>query len=256
MSYSIYKHTCPNGKVYIGLTSRNPEVRWNYGCGYPNNSHFASAIKLYGWGNIAHEVLITGLSKEEATEAERKLIAEYRSTDREKGYNISEGGIGGFLGGHHTEEAKRKISEASKAHGMPESLRRAWKEIAVAKRKQVSVYNTKGELLYDCESICEAASLTGVSTALVTSCCKGRYRQMKGFVFTYKGEPFPKQSHRNIPICQYTKDGKFVKEYSTAKEAAKALGVAQTHITSCCNGKEPFCKGYKFYYSTDLERRS
>ena len=29
--YSVYKHTAPNGKVYIGITSRKPEYRWNNG---------------------------------------------------------------------------------------------------------------------------------------------------------------------------------------------------------------------------------
>jgi hypothetical protein len=26
--YTLYKHTAPNGKVYIGITSRKPESRW------------------------------------------------------------------------------------------------------------------------------------------------------------------------------------------------------------------------------------
>lgn len=33
--YFLYKHTFPNGKVYIGITSRvNPERRWLGGRGY------------------------------------------------------------------------------------------------------------------------------------------------------------------------------------------------------------------------------
>lgn len=29
MNYSVYKHTAPNGKIYIGITSMKPENRWN-----------------------------------------------------------------------------------------------------------------------------------------------------------------------------------------------------------------------------------
>lgn len=33
-SYTVYKHTSPSGKVYIGITCRKPEYRWNHGKGY------------------------------------------------------------------------------------------------------------------------------------------------------------------------------------------------------------------------------
>lgn len=33
-SYTVYKHTSPSGKVYIGITKKKPEYRWNHGRGY------------------------------------------------------------------------------------------------------------------------------------------------------------------------------------------------------------------------------
>lgn len=30
----VYKHTFPNGKVYIGITGQEPYKRWKYGNGY------------------------------------------------------------------------------------------------------------------------------------------------------------------------------------------------------------------------------
>lgn len=56
MSYSIYKHTFPNGKVYIGVTSLAPERRWgNNGHNYLhktddryNQPLIANAINKYG----------------------------------------------------------------------------------------------------------------------------------------------------------------------------------------------------------------
>lgn len=35
--YTVYKHISPSNKVYIGITSRKPELRWRKGNGYYNN---------------------------------------------------------------------------------------------------------------------------------------------------------------------------------------------------------------------------
>ena len=66
MNYSVYKHTCPSGKVYIGITMQKPEIRWNKGLGYKKQDYFYKAILKYGWDNIKHEVLYKDLSKAEA----------------------------------------------------------------------------------------------------------------------------------------------------------------------------------------------
>lgn len=74
-SYSVYMHTCPNSKKYIGITCRNPLYRWNHGNGYRRNEHFFRAIVKYGWDNIKHEILFDGLTEEEAEQKEKVLIA-------------------------------------------------------------------------------------------------------------------------------------------------------------------------------------
>lgn len=92
MSYTVYKHTAPNGKVYIGITSNKLNVRWRNGDGYKQNKHFYSAILKCGWENMKHEVLFSGLTKETAAQKEMELIAQYKSNQREYGYNNSIGG--------------------------------------------------------------------------------------------------------------------------------------------------------------------
>jgi group I intron endonuclease len=110
MPYSVYKHTAPNGKVYIGITRKRPEKRWLNGKGYPNNYHFSNAIMFYGWANIKHDILLSGLTKAEAQEAEIKFIALYESMNPDKGYNLTRGGDGNW--GHvPSSEAKRKTSQ-------------------------------------------------------------------------------------------------------------------------------------------------
>lgn len=34
MSYVVYKHISPSGRVYIGITKQKPEYRWNHGKNY------------------------------------------------------------------------------------------------------------------------------------------------------------------------------------------------------------------------------
>lgn len=125
--YTVYKHTSPSGKVYIGITSKTVEERWQKGRGYKGQV-FYYAIQKYGWDNIKHEIIATGLTKEEAENMEIDLIAKYKSTNARHGYNVQNGGSGiGKMsektkeklriinkGRIVTEETKRKISMANK----------------------------------------------------------------------------------------------------------------------------------------------
>lgn len=108
--YSIYKHTTPNGKVYIGMTGRKAQERWDNGHGYHSQRFFWSAIQKYKWINIKHEILYDNLTKDEAYKIEIQLIDLYDSTNRNKGYNLSTGGDGGATGTILSDETKKKMS--------------------------------------------------------------------------------------------------------------------------------------------------
>ena len=53
----------------------------------------------------------------------------------------------------------------------------------------------------------------------------------------------------SIPIKQFTKDGKFIREWIGAGEAGKQLGIPSTHITSCCKDKRKSAGGFVWKYS-------
>lgn len=57
-TYTVYMHTCPNDKVYIGITKRKPSVRWNNGKGYQHNEYFSRAIEKYGWESFKHDISV------------------------------------------------------------------------------------------------------------------------------------------------------------------------------------------------------
>lgn len=123
--YCVYKHTAPNEKVYIGITSQKPEKRWENGNGYKRNILFFKAIKKYGWDAFKHEILAEGLDKTAAEEMEIRLIKELKANNPKYGYNIENGG--NTLGTHSAETLK-KMSEAQKGeknhmYGKPSPMR-------------------------------------------------------------------------------------------------------------------------------------
>lgn len=86
-NYCVYKHTFPNGKVYIGITN-DTNRRWDDGFGYQENKKMFRDIVLYGWRNISHEIIKNGICKAEATALERSMIRSYCNNGKENVYNI------------------------------------------------------------------------------------------------------------------------------------------------------------------------
>lgn len=92
--YCLYVHTnLINKKKYVGVTKREPKKRWDNGHGYYSNKEFYNDILKYGWDNFTHEVLLKNLSKDEASEMEKKYIKEYSSNKKKYGYNHTTGGL-------------------------------------------------------------------------------------------------------------------------------------------------------------------
>lgn len=185
--YCVYKHTSPRGKVYIGITGQRPEERWQGGLGYRHNEYFFRAILKYGWENFKHEILHTGLSKDEACAAEVALIASHRSTEKAYGYNIT----GGGETFKHSPESIQKMRENRKGKGMyPRSA---------AARQRISEHHAGGTApvkvvclttgkIY--ASINDAARDTGVDKNPISRCCRGvkHYNTAGGLRWSYYNE--------------------------------------------------------------------
>lgn len=52
----------------------------------------------------------------------------------------------------------------------------------------------------------------------------------------------------NKPIMQFSKNGKFIREYPSIVNAAKEMGCTKQAIQQCVSGKCETCKGYKWEY--------
>lgn len=227
-TYTVYKHTCPNGKVYIGITGRNPKERWNYGNGYSNNKHFQNAIKKYGWKNIKHQILFDELTKEEAEQKEIELISFYRSTYEQFGYNIDSGGN---CNKSHSNETKRKISNSLIGHEVTNETR----------IKNSVVLEAFGEKL----TIFEWAEKTGIKPQTIWARVNkyGKTAEQALSVKEFRGEKTKRC------VVQIDKNGKKINEFESATKAEKETGVC--HIGMCCNGKRKTSGGYVWKWFDD-----
>lgn len=75
-----------------------------------------------------------------------------------------------FYGKHHTEETKKKLSEANKGKGT----------------KKVLQYTIEGEFVKEWPSIVEIQRELGVCGQNISSCCRGKVKTIKGFIWKYK----------------------------------------------------------------------
>lgn len=238
MIYTLYMHINRiNGKKYIGITSRPVKYRWGRGSYYAEHLPIGRAIRKYGWDNFEHVVILEDLTEEEAKRWEVELIREWKTQDREYGYNICAGGDG-VTGWHPSEETKKKISEAAIAQKRfgernPNYGNRWTDEMrsAASKRKKGNVSKEARH------KISESA--------------KRRIGEKNSFF----GKKHSEKTKKRLAELRYRKvkqidaDGNIIKIYNSIKEAAKNAGVSGTAVSNCCRGITQTCHGYRWEYA-------
>lgn len=229
--YCVYRHTSPSGKVYIGITCQNPIRRWAHGHGYRNNPYFSRAITKHGWDTFTHEILFSDLSIEDACEKEIELIRFHKSNDENYGYNISSGGEFPGTGRKHTEDARRKMSEATRGE------KATWygKKLSEEHRRKMSeAHKGRAHSLEQRRRNSESQ--------------KGERNHNYGKHLSEDTRRKMSESHRKYTIVQMTFEGEILATYPTTAMAAKTLGCSKNTIGNACNGRRPQALGYKWKY--------
>ena len=207
----VYKHTFPNGAVYIGKTNIKPEDRWLNGWGYKQCPLMFNAILKYGWDNVEHEIIEDNLTEKEALELEEKLITEYAlhstlctDTSTESSteqctmlYNIKS-----IPPQYIASETSHFIStlKPTTEHKLVDiPLRTRYKEYIIPITNKpsdkticpIDVYTVDGRYICTYPSAKIASSELNVNHGDIISCCRGkksdgkpRY-QAKGYIFRY-----------------------------------------------------------------------
>jgi len=60
---------------------------------------------------------------------------------------------------------------------------------------------------------------------------------------------YGKDCPNSKPILQYSKDGKFIREWDCARDAQRKLGINNQSISSCAKGKRLSAGGYRWKYA-------
>lgn len=182
----IYKVTSLiNGMTYIGQTNRSIEERWKEHCkpALRTRSYLSNAIQKYGKENFKIEELAKASSQEELDLLEDKVISEL-NTLFPNGYNLRHGGMGGKL----SDEAKVKVSKASKGRvksaATKEKLRKANIGRPNINARPVIGTNIKtGEIIRLKNPM---AMPERFHYNCVHRCAKGERKQHKGFTWKYE----------------------------------------------------------------------
>lgn len=197
-----------NGKIYIGITGRKPEDRWQNGKGYKYNTHFWNAIQKYGWDGFEHVILNNNLTKEEARLKEIEYIKLYNTTNQDKGYNLKRGG---------------DLSTAPTV-------------------KQYDRFS--GEFLYEWDCTVSAEKSLGIPNADISAVCNGIVKTAHDFYFSYEylGEYLPSSIYEWIntndcytPVAQYDLSGNFIQKFNSIVDARSFLGLKDNEYINLNN---------------------
>ena len=237
--YCVYCHVTPSGKRYIGI-SKDPVKRWNSGKGYVKNYHFFRAINKYGWENIDHDILESGLTAEEAKTKERELIEFYKTTDRKNGYNLRDGGDGSFSSYSRALMSKHRIGNTNSAG----------RELSSETKTKIS------DSLKDYYNGCEGTFLGKHHTAETILKLKNRSvsdetrKRMSKNHANVKGKNNPAAR----AVYQYSVDGVLIHRYDCITQAARENGIDNSSIGKCCHGKKKTAGGYVWKFANDVKR--
>lgn len=255
-NFCVYKHTSPSGKVYIGITCQNPLRRWRDGKGYRQNEHFTNAILKYGWDNFKHEILFTGLTKEEACRIEIELIDEYGSADMDKGYNQSLGGDHGEYG----EETRRKISartadlwqnpdyrahmsEAHKGKGIS-----GWNHTEEAKAKMSAAVLTRCQNPDYRERLSRSAKKRASSSDEQKRLSANAHKLWSVDSKREYLRAIKKGNHNRAKKVQCVETGVI---YTSTKAAAASVGASRDAIGQVCRGEREMSHGFHWRFYDD-----
>ena len=251
--WSLYKHTFPNGKIYIGITSVPVKARWDNGYGYSTQPLIFNAIRKYRWENIKHEVLFTNLLEAEAKQKEQELIEFYHSYYLDPlgpGYNMTRGGDGGrTIDVKQVEELYNKglncVEIAQKLNCYCESVRKILHNLGYKvwrAKRSVNQYDIEGNYIKTYAILHnKLKSIKGYRWTLYDGTIIKKIPPLDNIPKGRRGCPNNKITN-DSPVCQYDLYGNLIKVYSNLIEAGKENNIDITHIKKALNKPNGTCR--------------
>ena len=159
---------------------------------------------------------------------------EHSEETRRKISNANKGVLSGeknpMFGKHHSEETRRKISNSLK--GKPSHNKGV--PMSEEQKKKLSE-NMKGKMLG------EKHPMFGKHHT---------EESKKKMSDSHKGKPMSEEQKKKLSkiVLQFTLDDEFVREWKSTRECEKN-GFNHQHVAACCNGKQKTAYGFKWCYA-------
>lgn len=244
-NWTVYKHTTPSNKFYFGITNCSDlNKRWLNGLGYRTQKVFFRAIIKYGWDNIKHEIIKTGLSLEEAKELEKYLINKYKTNVTEfkrgaNGYNMTPGGDTAPSVFMQEDESYRKTM-----------YEKVWSKNNIT----IDCYDyTTKKYLCTYESLTQASKELKIDKKDISKNINNKVNRVKNYIFTKHGEEiqFTKKLYEK-PVSQFDMTGNFLKQFKSCADASRYVNNGLTNgssmIAKCAKGERNSYRGYLWKY--------
>lgn len=103
--YIIYRHTAPDGRIYIGCTGVSLKARKQLGY---SRTPFGRIVEAVGWDSIKSTILATTVDRAESERLEEYYIQKFKARNPKYGFNVARGT------GALPDSQRKHLSEASK----------------------------------------------------------------------------------------------------------------------------------------------
>lgn len=238
-----------NGKKYVGqaVDFDRREYEWKH-AKYYAGPLINRARGKYKIDDFKSEILRECQTQEELNQWEQYYIKKL-NTKYPNGYNLTDGGEG-TTGFRHSEEARKKISQAqigrqspNKGKHLSEETKNKLSESLKGKtpwnrglKGMQAAWNKGKHLSEDHKRILSEAR---TKTQMTDEWRNKISASMKGKT--------PKSAKPPKKVYQYTLDGKLVKIWNSTRECEKD-GFKSQNVSACCRYKMKQYKGYKWSY--------
>lgn len=238
-----------NNKLYIGITTRRLEERINehkYDSFNRVNSsmtYFHNAIRKYGINHFSFEVLETVYSDNKTelihklNNLERYYIQKYDTKNKNKGYNLINGGDG-ISGYRLTPEHKAIVSKTHKVKSLSDEHKARISEFMRSDKNP-----NRGKQLND------------ETKRKLRDANKGKFTGDKNPMY---GKKRPELTQRNLDsgyrVCQISPmTDEIINRWASLRAASRDTGYSRSCIADCCNHKTKLFHGYRWDYELKLD---
>lgn len=221
----IYKITSPSGKVYIGQTMNIVKRKKSY-----------EKLKCKGQPKLYNSLVKYGFSEHIFEIIEQCIMEELNTRERhwQDFYNVLEQGLNCRLTGTadrsgfvSKESTKKRVSRLKQFYSTEQGAE--VKAKIVANRK---AFNQTPEGI---KMLADKAANTDYSN----------FQKRK----TSNTDWEARSVKRRKAVCQYEKNGTFIKKWDSIKDAGETLLISRGNITTCCKGKVKTVGGFIWKYS-------